>query len=237
MSELRSVLDQMAATDTQMLGAEDLAGLIVEALHGQQQLEVLVARWTATLSEREGHQHLGYRSPTTFLMHRGRLSAGHANQVVARGNAAQRAPGAHTAWADGRLSTDQATSMFEVAEAVPDQYPDAEPRLVEIVEGLSVKDTRKAVEYWRQSVDGPGDLNGEAQQVRRRVSLSKTIGGMHYLSGWMTSLAGETLRTGLEALMPPPAETDTRTPRQRRHDALEELARQWLETGDTPYMG
>lgn len=53
------------------------------------------------------------------------------------------------------MSTDQTRHLFALAEAVPDEFPAAEERLVEIVEGLSVRDTRKAVEYWRQSAPDP----------------------------------------------------------------------------------
>jgi Domain of unknown function (DUF222)/HNH endonuclease len=53
----------------------------------------------------------------------------------------------------------------------------------------------------------------------------------------MTSLAGETFMTALDALMPPPGETDTRTVSQRRHDALEDLSRSYLEGTETPEVG
>jgi hypothetical protein len=48
----------------------------------------------------------------------------------------------------------------------PTLTPQAEQKLVDIVEGLSVKDTAKVVEYWRQAVDGPGELDLETQFAR-----------------------------------------------------------------------
>jgi len=53
----------------------------------------------------------------------------------------------------------------------------------------------------------------------------------------MASTAGEALETALNALTSPPTEDDTRTPRQRRHDALEDLARNYLDHGETPTVG
>ena len=70
------------------------------------------------------------------------------------------------------MSTDQAVHLFRAAEAVPDEYPDAEEQLVEIVEGLDAVDTGKAVAYWRQAMEGPGDLDAAKQQVRRGLSAS-----------------------------------------------------------------
>ncbi len=184
-----------------------------------------------------GHHELGYSSPTAMLSDLGRMSPGHAKRVISHANAAVKAPAAYAAWADGRLSTDQARHLFAAAEAVPDEYPDAEGRLVEIVGPLDAVDTGRAVEYWRQSVDGPGQLDAETQMLRRGLSLSETVGGMRRVDGWLTALAGAALETALDALTPPRRDGDTRTPRQRRHDALENLTRDWLDNGATPTVG
>lgn len=237
MSQLRSLIAEMMSFHPDDLTVEELAAEITEALHGQQLLETAVAGWVRSLADRGGHVDLGYPSATGFLMHQGGMSAGHAKQVVSRANAVDRAPMAFQAWVDGRLSTDQTRSLFGAAESVPDAYAEAEPRLVEIVEGLSVGDTAKTVEYWRQSVDGPGEVGLETQMTRRGLSLSKTIGGMRRVDGWLTQPAGEALEAALHANMTPPGESDTRTPRQRRHDALEDLTRHWLAHADTPTVG
>ena len=237
MSQLRSVLDEMSAFDDENLTSEEIAADITELAYARQVIDVLMATKTKAFANRGGHAELGYPSPTAFLKHRARLSGGHAKQIMARANARDRAPAAFRAWADGRLSTDQTRHLFAAAESVPDAYPYAERQLLEVVEGLSVADTARAVEYWRQSVDGPGVLDAGTQMIRRGVSLSETAGGMRRVDGWLTSTAGEALETALTALMPPPAEGDTRTPRERRHDALEDLCRDWLDHADTPVVG
>lgn len=237
MSQLRSVLDEMFATFDGDLTVEELAADLDELAHVGQMVEVLTARKVENLASRDGHHELGYSSPTVFLTDRGRMSPGRARQIIAMGNAVEKAPHAHAAWTDGRLSTDQARHLFRAAESVPDVYQDAEERLVEIVEGLDATDTGKAVEYWRQSVDGPGEVDVETQMVRRGFHSSKTTGGMRRVDGWLTSIAGEALETAIWANMPPPREGDTRTPRQRRHDALENLCRDWLDNGTTPMVG
>jgi hypothetical protein len=118
--------------------------------------------------------------------------------------------------------------------AVPDQFSAAEDRLAHIVEDLTVSDTRRALGYWRQSVDGPGTkLNVLEEQEMRGISRHlRPWGGMVRIDGWMTHLAGQALISALEALIPPPGDDDTRTPRQRRHDAPEDLARHYLESPD-----
>jgi hypothetical protein len=237
MSELRSVLDQMAAVADENLTVEQLASDIVELTHAGQILDVLVARKTREVADRRGHVEMGYPSPTAFLMDQARMSAGHAKHVVSRANASETAPIAFAAWADGRLSTDQTRHLFQLAEAVPDVFPDAEEILVGIIEPLSVRETAKVLEYWRQSVDGPDQLDPEIELARRGLSVSKTMGGMGRVDGWLTPTAREAFETLLDAFMPPPRNDDSRTPRQRRHDALEDLSRAWLDHGDTPVVG
>ncbi len=52
---------------------------------------------------------------------------------------------------------------------------------------------------------------------------------MGRVDGDLTGLAHETLTTALDALIPSPGPGETRTAPQRRHDALEDLARYYLE--------
>jgi len=237
MSELRSVLDQMAAVANEDMTVADLHADIEEILNGRRMLDVLLATRVRGLAKQGGHAELGFTSPSSYLAHIGRMSPGSAKKVVSRWNAAEKAPHAYAAWADGRISTDQANHLFRASEGVPDAYPDAEERLVEIVQGLDAVDTGKAIEYWRQSVDGPGEIDIETQSIRRGVSISRTTGGMRRVDGWLTALAGEALETALDALTPPRRDGDSRTPRQRRHDALEDLCRDWLDNGTTPTVG
>ncbi|MFZ0013466.1 MAG: hypothetical protein WAL25_05050, partial [Acidimicrobiia bacterium] len=167
MSQLRSLLDEMAAVDDHRLSDEELTSDIVELCHVEQIVEVLRARKVRRLADRNGHRTLGFSSPTALLTHQARMSPGRAHAIVSLGRAEERAPVAHRAWADSRVSTDQARHLFRVAEAAPDIYPEAEERLVEIVEGLDAVDTARTVEYWLQSVEGPDDLTPETQWARR----------------------------------------------------------------------
>jgi len=237
MSQLRSSIAQAISFDPDELSPKELAAEITEALHGQQQLEVAAAGWIKNLTDRGGHHQLGYSSPTAMLTHLGRMSPGRAQRLIGYGNAAEKAPHAFSAWADGRLSTDQATHLFRAAEAVPDQYPDTEERLVEIVEPLDAVDTGRAVGYWRQAMEGPGHLDAEKHQLRRGLSASWLLDGMLKVDGTLNPTAGQAFLAGLDANMAPPRDGDHRTPRQRRHDALENLCRDWLDNGTTPTVG
>ncbi|MBW3666231.1 MAG: HNH endonuclease [Actinobacteria bacterium] len=234
---MRSAIDELASVPDEELSDEELDANLGEVAHARDRLDVLQTRWMRLQSERRGHDRLGYSSPTAYLKDRGRMSAGHARRIVSMANVMVKASVVTRAWSDGRISTDQAGLLLSLVEVVPEEFAAAEEALVEIVEPLSVSDTGRALEYWRQSVDGPGELSEETQLARRGVSLSKTMGGMRRVDGWMTATAGHALETALETLMPPPGEDEERSPGQRRHDALEDLARSHLDHGDTPTVG
>ena len=143
----------------------------------------------------------------------------------------------YLSWKYGQISTDQAEHLFKAAEQMPDKYPDAEAVLLEIV-GDTPEETRQILDYWRHSVDKPGvAIEEELQMERRRLDVSRKANGMVSGSFEMTSLAGETFMTALDALMPPPVDSDNRTPSQRRHDAMEDLGRSYLEGTETPDVG
>ncbi len=237
MSSVRSALDELFGVDDEQLSVEGLATDVSELVHVGQMVEVLIARKVEAIGSRDGFDGLGYSSATAFLCDVGRMTPWTARRVVSRSRMREVAPHTHAAWSDGRLTTGQARCLLRLSEQVPDVFQDAERRLVEIVEGLDAVDTRRALEYWRQSIDGPGDLDPADQDARRGLSLSRSYGGMRRVDGWLTILAGEALEAALDANMPPPGDGDARTLRQRRHDGLENLVRDWLDNGTTPTVG
>jgi hypothetical protein len=237
MSALRSLLDEMAAVDPSGMTRAELDTEVAEISDGIQRLEVMMAERVGDMAGRGDLGKLGYPSITAYLCHIAHYSSGRARRTVTRIGAKMSAPASFAAWSDGRISTDQADVLFPAANGVPDQFPEAEERLVDIIEPLSVSDTARAVEYWRQSVDGPGELSGDEQMIRRGFSLTKTIGGMRRADGWLTPAVGEAFEAAIAANMAPPTPEDNRTPRQRRHDALADLARDWLDHAATPVVG
>jgi hypothetical protein len=57
------------------------------------------------------------------------------------------------------------------------------------------------------------------------------------VDGTLNTAAGEAFMASLDANTPPTRDGDIRSPRQRRHDALENLCRDWLDTGTSPMVG
>jgi hypothetical protein len=67
--------------------------------------------------------------------------------------------------------------------------------------------------------------------------MSQTLEGVFYLEGRLDAEGGSLLRTALESIMGPRRRGDERSPAQRRADALEDLARMQLDSGQLPSVG
>jgi len=198
----------------------------------------LEVQFTETLGAADAagdHDLFGYPSSVAYLKDRLRMAGGRAHRYVKRARAALRHRATFAAWQHRELSTDQADLMFKTSDRLPDKYPQAETVLLEIV-GDSVAETKQVLDYWAHEVDRPG-LDLEAQLLRRRFDVTWRANGMVAGEFELPGLAGETLLTALDVLMPPPTPDESRTTGQRRADALEDLARSYLEGAETPIVG
>ena len=205
--------------------------LLLEA--ARHRLDVEWCEVLGVFEEGDGHRVFGYPSLVAYLRDRARMAGARAKRYVMWARAARRFRATFKAWRQNLVSTDQAGLLFRAAERVPDEYPDAEDVLLEIV-GDNVEETRRVLDYWTATVNQPGkgsDL--ETQLLRRRFDYSRRANGMVEGEFALTSTAGEALIAALDAMTPPPASDDTRTTTQRRHDGFEDLVNSFL-TGSTP---
>lgn len=196
--------------------------------------------WTESLGRfdaRDGASLLEYPSTVAYLKHRMRMASSRANLYVHVARAARRFCATFQAWRHNQISGDQAREMLRVAERLPEEYEKAESGLLEVC-GDSPAETKKILDYWSETVDHRGViLEMEVQQARRGLDYTRKANGMIEGNFRLTTLAGEAFLTGLDSAMPAPDSDDERTPSQRRHDALEDLARHYLESADTPRVG
>ena len=209
--------------------------MLIEAAQNrldQQRVEAL-----AVFDERKYHDLFGYPSTTAYLKGRIRMSGARANRWTLLARAARKFRATFLSWKHNQISKEQAEELFRAAREIPDKYPAAESTLIEIA-GETVAETKQMLDYWRHTVDLPGVLlDEEIQYERRRFDISRKANGMIEGEFSLPRLAGESLLSAVDALMPPPLENDQRPATQRRADALEDLARGYLEGAETPEVG
>ncbi len=95
---------------------------------------------------------------------------------------------------------------------------------------------RRVVTHWRHVVEPRVVVTDEVAAVcRRKLHMSQTLEGRFILDGELDLEGGALVKTALDALMQPdPADGPRRTTSRQRADALVELARQNLDSGQLP---
>ncbi|AEG42889.1 HNH endonuclease signature motif containing protein [Isoptericola variabilis] len=117
----------------------------------------------------------------------------------------------------------------DAAEPGEAERPTGEEVLLDLAQRYPVGPFRQMVRRFAQVADPESDERGYRQATEREFfDISPTWGGYH-LAGFLTEEHGQALRTAVEAVMGRPAADDTRTPAQRRAQALVDLVRVALD--------
>ena len=127
-------------------------------------------------------------------------------------------------------------------EAEPEAFAASETELVEAARTHPISDLQKVYAFWRQRAERERFVDPEERlRERRFLHASRTFLGMVRIDGDLDPETGESLLTALGAVLDSDArsrtEEDTRSPAQRRADALGEVCRQWLDRVDRPVVG
>jgi hypothetical protein len=225
---LGQVVEALRSEDLSAVDGEGLADSIVEL---RTDLDLLELEWTRRVAVLDPELS-GHPSVTAFLKDRCRMSAARAQRAVVLAGRLTVMPFTVKAVESADLSLDQARVLTDLPERLSGVFSRDEVTLVNTVGPLSVADTRRVVEYWKTAVDGPGTETSAAELFDRRYLFgSKTLDGMVKLDGLLDPVAGDLVLTALQAATPPRRDGDHRTPRQRRADALTDLARTFLDSG------
>ena len=230
---IRRVLDGWKSEDLDLRPAHDLAEDLVELRGLIDLLELEWARRLEAFASVKGHHLDGHSSPTAFLMDRCRMSGSRAQGSVALANRMPAVPFVEKAVEAGDLTLDQARVFTSLPDHLSEDLARDEVTLVNATAPLSVAATRRLIEYWRSAVDGPGvDATVEEMEERRYLFGARTFEGMVKIDGLLDPVAGDLVLTALEAATAPPSRDDPRTARQRRADALADMARSFLDAGE-----
>ena len=155
--------------------------------------------------------------------------------------ALEQMPLSRAAFEEGEISVGAARVLCEAQQTHPEAFERSEEQLVEAARLHTVADLQRVASLWRERVEAETSSQEDRLWARRRLHASATFGGMVRLDGDLDPETGETLLTALGAVLDAEShsrtEEDTRSPAQRRADALGEICRQWLDRGDRPQVG
>jgi hypothetical protein len=235
-SELGSAIDELAVEDLDATPSAALADDLVEVRRAIDRLE---AEWLRRLAVFDG-RGVGDELLSTqcwVRQHCG-LTSGSARERVSVARRLRELPETSAAFRAGEMSYAHARQISAATGDVNREVAaEGEPILVEAARNLDPRGLGVVIAHWRNAVDPDGFLaRANDAHERRRFDISETFEAMTVLDGQLYGDDGAMVRTAIDAYSKPHP-GDTRTPTQRRADALVELARHVLNRRDAPSSG
>lgn len=198
---------------------------------------------TITAAERAGTPEADGAASTTAWVKRHLNTSGRtAKQAEALAGGLDRLPDTAQALADGHITDQHAGHLARAADrgwlGDPDRVEDV---LLDDAKQLDPDRFRRLVRRREQATDDALAADEHTAHAKRETTIRHDGDGTSLLRARLPTPQMETVETALDALeSPDPADTPdelARTPRQRRADALVDLARTVLELGELPDQG
>lgn len=241
MSTLRSGLDELRGTELRFLSDGELEGRLDEIARASGVLEAERARTVAEIERRGIHAQSGHLSITSWVEHRTQTTWSEAARQVRTARALEAMPVVREALYEGDVSPSAVGQLVAARDAHPEAFALAEHTLVDAARTLPPRELRRAVAHWKDVVDSDAASQSDRERFERRgLHVSPTFEGMVRVDGNLDPETGQTLMTALRSITDVWARAgskDSRSPAQRRCDALGELSRRWLDGRDRPEVG
>jgi hypothetical protein len=235
----------MVLTGLSYLAAADPADLAVQAqaecLQGLEQAAAIAtaarARILAAFTAGQGYSDDGDYSPTSWLIHRTRITKGAARGHVGWARRAATHPQVLDALAEGTVLSESmaATICGWTGKLPPGCREAADVILIAAARAGADKQDLAALAaeiYARSLPDGEDDPEPDFED--RKLRVETTFAGAGVLSGDLTPECATVVTAVLDALSAPRGAEDTRTREQRYHDALEDAMRRLVAAGLLP---
>ncbi len=204
------------------------------------QVELLCTQVVGVFDADDAHRAGGFRDAGSWL---GANTNARSREGVIRVKQAAllaRFPVIGAAVGEGRIGMNHLRLFVAAFTPTRDGYAFRdETMLVGIAETVTVAMFEDVISNWKSLCDDRlGDVSSDdVVHEKRFLQLTKNLDGSWALRGVLDKLVGETVNTALKAATPKPGSDDDRTPGQRRHDALGDIATKSLNSADRPVVG
>jgi hypothetical protein len=223
-------------SDAEPSSSDAVRELVRQHARLEAELAVAIARWDASGEWRTE----GAKSPASWIAIRCRIDKAKALRLLRLGRACREMPRVEQAWRAGDVHGEHVRVLANVRHL--EAFATDEELLADHAKTMRFRHFVRAVEYW-QLLNDPDDVENKTkkQHDRRRFDLSRTFQGSWVGDLRSDLISGEILDVALRTIEqelwqqdwddakqrlgrdPLPIELE-RTPKQRRHDALVEMA-------------
>ncbi len=185
----------------------------------------------------------GARSAAAWLTAECRMPGSQAQKQVSRSRHLRQLKACDGAWRNGEIGSAQVDAICRKHKGATGCFVERdEEMLVDGARTLRFSDFTRMMEYWGQHADPDGtEEDAEARRARRDVYLARSLDGMYFGQMTLDPISGEIVANELDRLeaelfdqdwkeakarlgFDPRVSDLTRTPSQRRADALVEMA-------------
>ena len=227
--------------DLRNVGDEGVERGYAELQTMEQAIAAKKLKWLAEIERRASFRRDGYLSTTDWLSDRFNVTRGSAKEQVKTAGALDALPEARAALQQGELSPSAVRVLTAAWESHPEAFEASGSSLLEEAKTKPIGDLRRTAEDWSHRQDRDGGLEQlRKARERRGFDICPTPSGMVRANGELDPEGGEHVMTAVQAVVDADVKTggpDFRTPRQRRADALVELARRYLDSTERPQVG
>jgi hypothetical protein len=145
-------------------------------------------------------------------------------------------PKVAAALGSGEISFQSASALCHLRDQLGDKAElFDEDEMLEYGREYSVFELRKLCDVARHTADPDGFFNdAEENFIRRRLHISQMSDGLFRVDAVLDPVAGAALKTAVDVLAQPRGSEDERTAKQRRADAVGELAMHAMDQGTLP---
>lgn len=219
--------------DLDAVSVAELAALIEQGEITLNSLDAFLHKVVAAFDAGSGGPVLGYRNTSAFLQDKCRMTSSHAGAMVHTARALRdQLPATAASFAEGAISAMHVGVIRRGHNRLGDAFLPAEASMVEYARSHNVRDTALTVEILIDQFD-PRRPDDDPDPYRdRRLHISATLGGWVKIDGLLDPATGEKVISALDVFSAPAGEDDTREPKQRRADALGEMADRSLALTD-----
>src|SRR3984893_4719296 len=237
--ELDRILDVLGNEDLHLLPSESLGDDLKGLTRIGNRIDAEASRRLRRFDKDQGYAPSGALTAQAWLRWQCNLTAATASEHVQVSRQMEGLPQTQAAFSQGEISYRHAALIARTANQLGDKFESqAETILVTAAKELDPWRLKRATMMLRHCLEPDGVLaDANEAHERRYLYLSQTFDGIFRLDGQLDADGGAALQTALDALMGPPADDDRRAARQRRADAMVELARRQLEGGRLPEVG
>ena len=240
-SEIRSAVASLQAETLPELPDARVEEDLADLQRADELLDLERLRRLAEIERRRVHERDGHLSAASWFAATHRVAWGTAREQVQVARALEGMDETRGALRAGEISMSAVRSLAAAHDVDPEAFVEAEHALVDAARVHAVGDLQRALAVWRERAEARRLPDGpDGRRARRRLHASVTLGGMVRVDGDLDPETGESLLTALRAVLDTDARSrerdDSRSPAQRRADALGEICRQWLDRSERPIV-